>query len=245
MNIENLSAAELVKHLVQITAGNNNQTISKLIADATEKNIKISDVIGHINQQECNKPAKSLREMSNEELRNVEIDDLLDSLVKPDKVIYVDRGSKPYHPVHVPEEPSLPYIRRLEVVFHDCGVKTIGDLLDKQQSGDLKVSTIFTDTINSLEHTASSSYVPRKEGRAEVKSFMDVLERMLTIDINASHVDVQQGNFYNQIRGVTALAEQLNEKFAEKEEAVLKTDAALWINRTSNKENPVNAAIRQ
>jgi hypothetical protein len=233
MNIQSFSAEQLVESLIALTGGDGEQSANELAAAASK--LTIADIVKHIQSLECNKPQKDLRQMSNEELREVKIYDLLHPLVKDDVVKYVDgkKNNELLTPIRIQGEPTMPYIYRLEAILSEQGIKTIGDLLDKQISGELKIGEAFAQVKKSIDGTVSridNSCEIRKE---EVTSVFKPLEKLLTLKANPRNLNVQQ--FYQQIKEVETLVEKVNKKFEAKENGVL------WAYRVTETQNQPSA----
>ncbi len=257
-DIGNFSVSTLIKALTEMANTEMaNRTGSNLTKESTLQDVdkimgnkKIEDVQMYLRSEKCKTSAKDLLSMSDDELKAVRIDELLDLFAKDDHVEYIDtnNGEKPYTAFRISGEPTLPYIRRLEVVFGENGIKTVGDLFDKQKEFLLElnnkkdpfvasewkkqekslIKNIFGAAVKSLDSSFETQVekgrVPSKEQKQchIVKGLFENLENSMSIDINVGNEDAQRDKFYEKIRGLATLAEQKDKEFESKKALLLK-----------------------
>lgn len=212
MNIENLSADQVIDKLAKITNLGDEATIGQLKEAATKQNITVAKLVEQIKQEQCDAPHKPISEMSNDELRKVQIVDLFEPLAKGGYTEHTTANE----PIYRPAEPLHPFIRNLDAVLQGAyGISTVGELFDKQKKDLVNLDNIINGSIKAVQEGRSSDTSLRKDPLAtrDVRGLLDVIEKSITIDKNIKSDARQENDFYNKIR---ELAENLEMRKAVK-----------------------------
>ena len=240
MSITTLPAQKIITTLANMHNLKDDATIGQLQEAVAANPITVAQLVDKIRQEQCEAPNKPLNEMTNDELRKVKIVDLLEPLAHGGSVEYVNTGGEQYKPLHIPADSTLPFLRSLDTVLNrEYKIMTVGDLLDRQQAKKDVTKTDASNKALSLEDIdnifksaikrVSSDDLNSEIGSGsnpvatpEVIEHLKVIKKALTIDINASHFDKQEENFYNQIRGLEKLKKSVQQNHEDKKQTLLK-----------------------